>query len=95
MSVLVNTYTQDVNENLDYRIDWSATLGDDTITGTPVWTVSPTGPTITNPAQSNTTTTTTCWFSGGTAGTDYQLEATVTTTGGRTFQGHIVILVRG
>jgi hypothetical protein len=97
MSERINTHTQDPNERQDYKIDWAEVLQefepDDTIASA-TWTVSPTGPTIDSPASSHTTTTTTVWISNATAATDYQLEVTVTTAGGRILQGHLLIRVR-
>lgn len=88
-----NTIQQDPNETLDYVVDWSDQLdAGDTITGTPAWTVTPSGLTVDD--QSNTTTTTTVWLTAGTANTDYQAEVTVTTTGGRVLQGHLLVRVR-
>jgi hypothetical protein len=65
---------------LDFLIDWVDFLGTDTIS-TSTWTV-PTG--ITKVSDSKTTTTTTVWLSGGTAGIEYELICTIVTVGGRT-----------
>ena len=75
---------KDPTDKLDYVLDWGADgdsyLDGDTITGTPVWVV-PSG--LVLEAQSNTTTTTTAWLSGGTAGTTYRVACKITTAGGR------------
>lgn len=62
---------------LDYRIDWSAWLGADTISVS-AWDV--TG--ATEGTNSNTTTTSTVRVSGGTAGTPATLKNTITTAAG-------------
>ena len=67
------------SEKLDYRIDWSARLDGDQIASSQ-WTV-PAGLTATN--QSFTTTATTIWLSGGTAGKRYSLTCKITTIQGR------------
>lgn len=88
---MADVFLKDPDEVLDYTVDLSTELGADTITGTPTWTV-PIG--ITKASQSNTTTTITAFFSGGTAGTDYLIGWTVTTTGGRTINESFIIRVR-
>lgn len=82
--------TKDPSAILDYTFDWSAFLGTDTI-ATSVWTV-PTG--ITQTAETETTTTTTVWLSGGTVDANYVVVNTITTAGGRTDQRTITILCR-
>lgn len=84
-----NLFLKDANAVLDYRIDWSAWLGVDTIAST-TWTV-PTG--ITQDSATNTTTTATIWLSGGTAGTAYTLTNRIVTAAGRTQDQSITILV--
>jgi hypothetical protein len=63
-----NEFYKDPNATLDYQIDWSDWLGTDTISSSD-WTV-PTG--ITEATHTNTTTTSTIWLSGGTAGNTYE-----------------------
>ena len=92
---------KDPKEVKRYRIDWNngplgspgilASLGSDTITGTPTWVV-PNG--ITKDSQVNDTTTTTVTLSSGTHGTDYTLTCRITTVGGETLEQAIVIPVR-
>lgn len=67
-------------ETLDWKIDWSSWLGSDTIS-TSDWTAT-TG--VTLGTESNTSTTTTQFISGGTIGRTYELTNTITTAGGRT-----------
>lgn len=76
---------------LDYTFYWTTWLGVDTITGTPTWTV-PTG--LTKDSQTNTTTTTTAWLSGGTVGQDYVVECKIVTTAGRTDERSFTVKVR-
>ena len=78
-------FTKDPEAVLDYGINWDANdwLGTDTIkadgTGS-TWTV-PAG--ITKVTDSKTTTTTTIWLSGGTAGETYSVKDHIVTVGGR------------
>jgi len=83
-------FEKDPQAVLDYAIDWSDWLGSDTIS-TSAWTV-PAG--ITKDSDSNTTTTTTIWLSGGTADTDYELINHIVTAGGREDDRTITIRVR-
>lgn len=71
---------KDPDEVLDYQIDWSARLDDDTI-DTSTWIV-PDG--IVGDDESNTDTATTIWLSGGTLGTTYDIVNRIETDGGRT-----------
>lgn len=89
---------KDPNDVLDYGIDWLGTADDqgflyglsDTIS-TSTWIV-PTG--ITKDSDSNTTTATTIWLSGGMAGTSYTLINRIVTVGGRTKDQSIKIKVK-
>ncbi len=60
----------------EYIVDWSTELGTDTI-ATSAWDVE-TG--LTEDSESETSTTTTIFVSGGTAGTTYKLTNTITST---------------
>lgn len=73
----------------DYGFDWSDYLDDlsDTISSS-MWSAD-TG--ITIASTSNTTTTALVWLSGGTAGSQYRVVNTITTTGGRTDQRTLLI----
>lgn len=82
-------FVKSPNDVLDYRVDWSAWLGADTI-DTSTWTVE-TG--ITKDSQTNTTTTATVWLSGGTAGIWYRCTNQIVTAGGRTAQRSINVKV--
>lgn len=72
-------YDKDPNANLDYTIDWRKWLGDDTIL-TSIW-VLPVG--ISQAGLLMSSTTTTIWVAGGTAGTSYSVYNQITTVGGR------------
>lgn len=82
-------HSKDPAAVLDYQIDWSDWLDDDTIS-TSTWTV-PAG--ITEESSSNTTTTSTIWLSGGTAGQTYTLVNKIITASGRTDERSITINV--
>lgn len=89
MTTIAAAFHKGNTEVLDYTIDWSTLLGADTI-ATSAWVV-PTG--ITKDSDSSTTTATTVWLSGGTAGTEYTAENTITTAAGRTHVRTLSIIV--
>ncbi len=75
--------TKDPNEVVDYDLSWAEQMTEDADTvATSNWTV-PAG--ITKDSQSNTTTRTKLWVSGGTVGQSYDCLNRITTGGGRTF----------
>lgn len=86
----LNWPDKDPNEVLDFTIDWSETLGADTISSSS-WIV-PSG--ITEDSDTNTATTTTIWLSGGTEDERYSLVNRIVTLGGRTFDQTVRIRVR-
>lgn len=73
---------KDPADNLDFTIDFSASLGADTIASV-AWTI-PAG--LTAGAQTNSTTAATVWLSGGTVGSDYAVVCRATTAGGRVIE---------
>ncbi len=83
-------HKKDPDATKDYQINWATWLGTDTI-GTSTWTV-PTG--ITKVTDTNTTTTTTIWLSGGTNLIDYELTNKIVSANGRTEEDTIVVKVR-
>lgn len=85
-----DTWIHDPEAVLDYAVDWSDWLGADTIASA-TWTV-PTG--LTKASQAETTTKSTAWISGGTAGTTYSVECRITTVGGRTDERTITLVCR-
>jgi hypothetical protein len=80
---------KDPDEVLDYQIDWSGRLGDDTIV-TSTWFV-PEG--ITQDSVLDTTTTTTIWLSGGTDGESYDFTNRIVTADGRVMDQTVTLQV--
>jgi len=82
-------FKKDPNAILDFTVDWTDWLASDTIvTGT--WII-PSG--ITEVSRSNTTKISTVFVSGGTLGLTYSLINRINTSGGRTDDRTIFILV--
>lgn len=81
---------KDPDEVLDYQIDWTTRLDGDTI-ATSTWIVADG---ITKDSDSNTTTATTIWLSGGTIGDRYELTNRITTAGGRTMDQTVRIKIK-
>ena len=78
-------------DDADFEVDWVDLLEGDTITGTPVWTVTvPSG--LTLGTLSNTTTTTKAKISGGNIGQS-DVTVQIATAGGRTWERCIVMSV--
>lgn len=73
-------FTKDPDAVLDYGFDWTSWLDGDTIS-TSAWSADAG---ITVDSDSNNTTSTTVWLSGGTAGTTYEVTNQITTAAGRT-----------
>ncbi len=86
-----NTFFKDPDAVLDYGVDWTAWLGSDTIL-TSAWAVTPTG--LAAERGSNTTKTTTIWLRGGTLGQAYDVVNRITTTGGRTDDRSLKVIIR-
>lgn len=90
----LKTYTKDPGATLDYSENWADPsdnwLGADTIVSS-AWTVSAG---LTKVSETNTTTTTTVWLSGGTDGADYTATCHVVTAGGREDERTLLIQVR-
>ena len=84
---------KDPDEKKDYGFNWVDWLGTDTIASS-TWVV-PSG-TLAHgsPADSNDTTTTTIWFTGGTDGVDYDIVNRITTTAGRIAEAAFRLLCR-
>jgi hypothetical protein len=72
---MTDIFLKDTDSVLDYKIDWSTWLGNDTIS-TSEWIV-PSG--IDEESNSNTDTDATIWISGGTSGHTYELVNRITT----------------
>jgi len=76
---------------VDYQFDWSDWLASGETISTSAWIV-PTG--ITEDSDSNTTTTTTIWLSGGTAGALHEITNRIVTNSSRTEDRTMRILVK-
>jgi len=84
------TFLKDKDAKLDYAVDWTAWLGNDTI-DTSTWTV-PTG--LTKVSDSKTMKIATVWLSGGTAGQEYTVTNHIKTAAGREDERSIIIQVQ-
>jgi hypothetical protein len=79
---------KDTDEKLDYALDWTDRLDEDTIVES-TWEVAGADTslvTAVSPAPSFTATSTAVWFTGGTNKLTYTVTNTVTTLGGRIMQ---------
>lgn len=81
--------SKDENEILDYVIDWTDRLSEDTITASD-WTV-PSG--LTEDSSTFDASTTTIWLSSGTTGTTYDVLNRITTAAGRTMDQTVRIKI--
>lgn len=94
---VVKQYAKDPDAKLDFIHDWSAWLptGDTISSSSWVIDVAPDALLVIagSPAPSSTTTTATCWLTGGTRGYKYVLRNRVVTTGGRTEDRSVAIVV--
>lgn len=70
---------------LDYTNDWTAELASDTI-ATSTWALGAGEQDLTIDSESETTTATTVWLSGGVRNREYEVTNTITTAGNRTHQ---------
>jgi hypothetical protein len=84
------TFFKDPSDILDYAFDWSQWLGLGETIATSTWLPSP--GIIVN-STNNTSTVTTVWLSGGTAGIPYTVKNTMTTNQGRTVDRTLTIRV--
>jgi hypothetical protein len=81
---------KDPDEILDYQVDWTDRLGEDTI-ATSAFTV-PAG--LTKDSESSTDTAATVWLSGGTLAASYEILNRITTAGGRTMDQTVKIRIK-
>jgi len=86
----IPTLLKDPHAVLDYGFDWSEWLATGETISSSAWTI-PTG--IIKDSDTNTTTTTTAWLSGGTVGTTYLVVNRITTSAGRTEDRSVYIRV--
>jgi len=68
---------KDPDATVDFVFDWSDWLSAGESIDSVAFAITPVG--LTTVTSGNTATTATIWFSGGTAGTDYEITCTVTT----------------
>ena len=87
---MLTEFDKDPNATLDYTIDWSDWLATGDTISTSTWTV-PAG--ITASSDTETTTTSTVWLTGGTSGRTYLVTNTIVTAGGRTEERSLRIRV--
>lgn len=85
-----NTFLKDPDATLDYRIDWSGWLGQDTI-DTSIVAVS-TGLTLSMTSHDEDSTT--LWLSGGALGREYAATNRITTAAGRTADRTLIFKIR-
>lgn len=88
----MKSFVKDPAATLDYTIDWSQWLDNDTI-ATSGWVVE-SGITIVPGSETNTTTTTTLFLRDGTAGDSYTITNSISTAGGRIDERSFKIQVR-
>lgn len=84
------TYYKDVDAVLDFGIDWSSWLDAGETISTSTYTV---GTGITKDSDSNTTTASTVWLSGGTEGSSYIITNEIVTSDSRTDQRSFTVKV--
>ena len=87
----MSVFKKDPDAVLDYTFDWSLYLTPLSDTISSVTFIADTGLTTSNP--SHTTTTATCFVSGGTVGTSMNLTCRIVTTGGRTDDRSITLKI--
>lgn len=85
-------FEKDPNDVLDYGLDWALWLNSDTITASS-WSISGEDTELVQDSDSNTTTTTEVWLSGGSAGVTYAVANHITTTAGRESDRTLLITV--
>lgn len=86
------TLQKDPDAVLDYKFDWSAWLGTDTIASRQVTVDS--GLTKDSDAITDTSKSVTVWLSGGAPVTSYSVRCRIVTAGGRTDDRTVTIKVR-
>lgn len=91
MSRVIGRYTKTPSEVLDYSIQWASLLGIDTI-DTSSWAVD--GATEVSDTVSVSGAVSTVYISGGTTGTVARLTCTITTTGGRTHERTLEVMIQ-
>ena len=87
----MDSVKKDPQAVLDYGFDWSDWLAVGETVSTSSWAVEAG---ITKDSDTNDSTTTTIWLSGGTAGEDYTVTNTIVTSASRTDERSIIVFVR-
>jgi hypothetical protein len=87
-------FSKDPDEVLDYELDWSPRLAEDTIALSEWLMPTPATGVIAKDSDAKSTTTTTIWVSGGTLGKDYSIVNRIVTAGGRTMDQTCLMRVR-
>lgn len=82
---------KDPDEVLDYQVDWTERLDGDTIASSIF--IIETGNVVID-SDSNTTTVTTVWLSGGTLDEECVITNRITTNGGRTMDQSVKLAIR-
>lgn len=83
-------FEKDVDAVLDYGFDWSDWLATGETISTSTWTVE-SG--ITKDSDSKTSTITSIWLSGGTAGERYRISNLIVTSASRTDERSFIVVV--
>lgn len=86
----MSRFNKDPDARLDYMVDWTSWLSEDTIANSE-WIV-PSG--LVYEADANTDTTATVWLSGGDLGSSYDVVNRITTAAGRIDDRTIIIKIR-
>lgn len=86
----MSRFTKDPDATLDYKVDWSSWLVDDTISGSQ-WII-PAGINFVIDSFDNTSAT--VWLSGGSVGSSYEVVNRITTDAGRVDDRTIIIKIR-
>ena len=84
------TFVKDPHAKLDYSVDWTQWLGDDSLASV-AWTV-PLG--IASLTPSNTAKVATVWLASGTAGQAYNITNHIVTASGREDERTFTVIVR-
>lgn len=85
------TFLKDPQAELDYSVDWSTWLGDDTIAASE-WTIAGIDASLDHESTFSDTVAT-CWLVGGAAGIRGQATNRITTAAGRTDERTISLMV--
>lgn len=86
---------KDVNEVLDYSLNWATdVLEVGEVINTVTHSVRGPDAALVIDSEGATTTVSTVWLSGGTGGSSYEIDARITTDGGRTYERSVYLKVK-